>query len=542
MGTSSLDTLLSHLKTLPAEDLRELERDVEAMGKEYHWTPNPGPQTLAYFSEADVLLFGGSPGGGKSALGFGLAINEHHRSLIVRKNFTDLEGIIDNSKKMLGSDQGFIGGSRPKYNKPDGGVIHYAGLSADGSIGGHQGVDHDYLYFDEGAQMREAQVRLMIAWLRSDRVGQRKRVVIGSNPPLDSTGDWLIDYFGPWLNTNYPNPALPGELRYFLPGENGKDYECGKNDIGYISGPDGARIKVPAQSRTYIPSSFTDNPFYSPEDYAKSLASIPEEHRTKMVTGNFMMARTDQANQVIPTHWVEQAMERWRPTPPAEVPMCAIGIDVANGAKGNDSTTFAPRYDGWYDKLTVHPGRETQVGRETAGKVLGVRRNGAVCVVDVLGGFGEPVFEALRDNLEVPGGPKLVVAYKGSAPSTKRTESKTLGFANKRAEVYWKFREALDPNQVGGSPISLPNDPVLKSDLTAPTYEMGAHGIQLISKEKLKEELGRSPDRGDAVVMAWSEGQKAITHHETWKDYKNAHGGRTGRPAVVMGHQGQRRR
>lgn len=539
---SSLDQLLTHLKTLPEEDIRVLKQDMEEMGKEYNWIPNPGPQTEAYFSQADVLLFGGSPGGGKSALGIGLAVNEHHRSLVVRKNFADLEGIIDNSKKMLGSDQGFIGGNRPKYNKPDGGVIHYAGLSADGGIGGHQGVDHDYIYFDEVAQMREAQVRLMIGWLRTDRPGQRCRVVMGSNPPMDSIGDWLIDYFGPWLNTNYPKPALPGELRYFLPGDNGKDYECEKDDVTYISGPDGQRIKIPAQSRTYIPSSFTDNPFYSPEQYAKSVASIPEEHRTKMVTGNFMMARTDQPNQVIPTHWVELAMERWTPQPPPEVPMCAIGIDVANGAQGNDSTTFAPRYDGWYDKLTVYPGRETQVGRETAGKVLGVRRNGAICIVDVLGGFGEPVYEALRDNLETPGGPKLVVAYKGNAPSTKRTESKTLGFANKRSEIYWKFREALDPNQPGGSPIALPNDPVLKSDLTAPTYTMESRGITLISKEKMKEILGRSPDRGDAVVMAWSEGQKALTHAETWKDYKNAHGGKTGRPSVQMGHSAQRRR
>lgn len=540
----ALKQLLSHLQTLPAEDIRELEKDVEEMGKDYQWTPNPGPQTDAYFSEADILLFGGSPGGGKSALGIGVAINEHHRSLVVRLKFTDLEGIIDNSKKMLGSDQGFIGGSRPKYNKPDGGVIHYAGLSADGSIGGHQGVDHDFIYFDEVAQMRENQVRLMIGWLRTDRPGQRMRVVMGSNPPLDSVGDWLIDYFGPWLNTNHPNPALPGELRYYLPGENGKDYECKKGDHTFIQGPDGTKIKVPAQSRTYIPSSFTDNPFYSPEDYAKSVANIPEEHRVKMVTGNFMMARADQPSQVIPTHWVEQAMDRWTSQPPADVPMCAIGIDVANGAQGNDSTTFAPRYDGWYDKLTVYPGRETQVGRETAGKVLAVRRNGAVCIVDVLGGFGEPVFEALRDNLETPGGPKLVVAYKGSAPSTKRTESKTMGFANKRSEIYWKFREALDPNQPGGSPISLPNDPGLKSDLTAPTFSMGAHGITLITKELLKVALGRSPDRGDAVVMAWSEGATALTHHATWKDYKNAHGGgKMGRPAQAnMGHASQRRR
>jgi hypothetical protein len=30
------------------------------------WVPNPGPQTDAYLSEADILLYGGQAGGGKS--------------------------------------------------------------------------------------------------------------------------------------------------------------------------------------------------------------------------------------------------------------------------------------------------------------------------------------------------------------------------------------------------------------------------------------------------------------------------------------------
>lgn len=28
------------------------------------WAPNPGPQTDAYFSDADILLYGGQAGGG----------------------------------------------------------------------------------------------------------------------------------------------------------------------------------------------------------------------------------------------------------------------------------------------------------------------------------------------------------------------------------------------------------------------------------------------------------------------------------------------
>jgi hypothetical protein len=42
-------------------------------------------------------------------------------------------------------------------------------------------------------------------------------------------------------------------------------------------------------------------------------------------------------------------------------------------------------------------------------------------------------------------------------------------FVNKRAEAYWKFREALDPKT--GDDIALPPDPELKADLCAPRWK-----------------------------------------------------------------------
>jgi hypothetical protein len=48
----------------------------------------------------------------------------------------------------------------------------------------------------------------------------------------------------------------------------------------------------------------------------------------------------------------------------------------------------------------------------------------------------------------------------------------------------------------------LPDDPVLLGDLTAPTFDILPRGIIIEDKESVKQRLGRSPDRGDAVVMA----------------------------------------
>jgi hypothetical protein len=103
-----------------------------------------------------------------------------------------------------------------------------------------------------------------------------------------------------------------------------------------------------------------------------------------------------------------------------------------------------------------------------------------------------------------------------------------LKFVNTRSAAYWQFREALDPDQPGGSPIRLPNEPRLLAGLTAPTFEVTPNGIKIEPKVKRDErgrvtggvmaKLGFSPDEADAVVMAWFAGPKEITHAMEWMD------------------------
>jgi len=502
----NLDEILNRLNGLSPEDRKAVEHEAIEATKSMRFIPSPGPQTEGYFSSADVLLFGGNPGGGKTALEIGLALNEHYRSLIVRRNFTDLEGLIDTAKKIVGSDDDFIGGSRPKYRKPDGGVIHFAGLG-DKGIAGHQGVDHDLICFDEAAQFPEALVRLLMGWLRTDRPGQRTRVVMASNPPLDSVGDWLIDYFGPWLNENYPNPAQPGELRYFLPDDDGRDVECNKGDWTLLAGQ-----KVYAQSRTFVPSKFTDNPFYDAQKYATTLAGVPAEFRERLISGNFMLARQDQPHQVIPTAWIRAAQERWKPTPPEGIPMCAMGVDASGG--GDDPMIIANRHDGWYAPLIEIPGKDIpmdHIGPHCAGLVISHRKHDALVVIDMGGGYGGSTHDHLKANSVE------VAQYKGAEATTKRSRDGKMRFTNTRSAAYWMFREALDPAQDGGSPINLPEDPVLVADLTAPTFEITPNGIKVEKKEDVCDRLGRSTDRGDAVVMAWFMGGKMATHYGVWR-------------------------
>lgn len=490
-----LREVLDALNALPEKGRAEVVSRARAATKHYAFIPQPGPQTAAYFSKADVLLFGGSPGGGKTALGMGLALNEHHRTMVVRKAFVDLAGCLHTLDNILKTPGSAVGGNRPVYRKPGGGIIEFVGLGDD--LDGKQGNPHDFIYVDEAAQIPEVQIRMLMGWLRTDRPGQRTRVVMGSNPPLDSTGDWMIEYFGPWLDPQHPNPAQEGELRYFQPSEDGRGYrECEPGDFIMMHG-----IKVMPQSRTFISSKFTDNAYYDAEQYAKSLAALPDSVRERLVTGNFLLDRDDDVWQAIPTAWVKTAQGHWTSTPPTGVPMCAVGVDVAQG--GADDTVIAARHDGWFAKPVVVPGKETPDGKSAAAHVVRHRRDNAPVIVDLGGGWGGDCYGHLKANgIEATG-------YLGVKASTAKTEDRKLEFTNKRTEAYWRFREALDPSQPGGAKIVLPPDSVLLADLCAPRYRITSSGIELESKKDVIKRLGRSPDRGDAVVMCWATGAKS---------------------------------
>ena len=266
------------------------------------------------------------------------------------------------------------------------------------------------------------------------------------------------------------------------------------------------------------------------------LAALPEEYRMAYREGRFDVSLKDQSFQVIPTAWLADAKKRWQSRPPRDVPMCAIGCDVAQG--GPDNTVLAIRHDGWFAELDVTPGSKTPDGASVAGLIASRRRHQAEVIVDMGGGYGASTKEHLEEN-----GIK-VIGYKGASSAKRKSERGNFNFVNMRSYAYWKFREALDPSEYQGSPIALPEDSLLISDLAAPTFKMTKQGIRITPKEELVKKLGRSPDRGDAVVMAWFSGPSAKTHIQEWRpDQRIGNMGGTGikRPKVVTGSRSSSR-
>ena len=494
----TLDAYLHKLTGLDDDKVDQLVEEAKALIGDRPWIPNPGPQTEAFYSDADLLLYGGQGGGGKTDLIAGLALTEHSRSLLLRPQYTDLGALIERVVAISGSRKG-LNSAPPAQYKYDDRVIDFGAAASLDRAETWQGNPHDLIAFDEACQFLEPVVRFLMGWNRAadKELGgtsrQRVRTVMASNPPISASGDWVIGMFRPWLDITHTNPAEHGELRWFITDPDGKDLE--------VDGPDDIKtfdhVDYIPRSRTFIPAALSDNPFLVDTGYQATLDAMPEPLRSAIRDGNFMAAREDDDWQVIPTTWVLAANERWH-NGKDNKPLSAIGLDVARG--GRDDTVFAPRHGNWFDELTVVPGRDTPDGPSVAVLAAGMLREDAIVAVDTIG-IGADAETALK-NAGLP-----YEAMNGAEKATGHTRDGNFAFYNHRSEMWWRMREALDPDY--GLEVALPPDPKLQADLTAPTYSVRPGQppkIYVEGKQDIIKRLGRSPDRGDAVVYAWNGG------------------------------------
>lgn len=483
---ADLDSLEALIGRLSAKDRAELDRLVE-QELSLPFIPNPGPQTEALYSEADILLYGGMAGGGKTALEVGCPALNHQDGIVFRREATQLDGIIKFGYEVLGGIGDFNKVER-QWTLNDGRQLKFAGLKEPDDWRKHAGNPRDYMAFDEAGEFLREQVFSLIGWLRTTVEGQRCRVILGSNPPRGGDGEWLIREFSPWLDPENGVRAKPGELLWAI--------SVGE-ETQWVDGPGVYEVggeEYEALSRTFIPASLDDNP-YLDKSYRARLQALPEPLRSQLLYGDFSVGREDHEWQVIPTDWIVQAQNRWASTPPEDTPMSAVACDVAQG--GPDKTQIQARYGYWYGRFHSLPGSETPDGPSVAAEIVKVMRDRCRVIVDAGGGYGGDTLTQLA-HADVD-----CVAFKGSEASRSKSRDGLYGFKNLRAQFVWQFREALDPDYQ--SQIALPPDPELRADLAAFRYEVKAQGgqtiVQVGDKEDMKKRLGRSPDKGDTTIM-----------------------------------------
>lgn len=462
------------------------------------WRPQPGPQTDAYNCDADIIGYGGEAGGGKTDLLLGIAGTKHRRSIIFRREFPRLEGVIARSREIFGAGKSI---RNDTFNETlhrwtlEGGerTIQLGSMKDEDDKRNYQGRPYDGVLFDEVTEFTESQFRFVTAWNRSTYPGQKCRVVMTFNPPMDETQEWVTRYFSAWLDETHPNPAKDGELRWYAMIK-GKETEVSS---GEAFENDGRKVKP--KSRTFFRASLKDNPILEATGYASTIDALPEPLRS-ILQGNFKAGKIANPWQVIPTEWIKAAIERGRNTTISGRTQTALGADVARG--GKDKTVLAPLHGEYFSPLLKFPGSMTPDGPSGAALIVANRQSESAVAVDVVG-IGSSVYDSAV-QLGIP-----VIAFNGSEGTELTDKSGILSFRNVRSASYWLFREALDPDN--GSGVCLPDDPELLSDLAAPRFKVIAGKIIVESKDDdaatktkgIRSRLGRSPDCGDAVVISW---------------------------------------
>jgi hypothetical protein len=523
--TLQIPSTLSEIRqNLTPEEFAELQELLQDQAAKQLFIPTP-KQLEVVNSPAQIIGYGGAAGGGKSYLITGLCVAHHKRSKIVRPQKNQTQKFVLELAKMLGGRDGYNSSTSSfAFTTPDKveRFVKFFGLDNPGDEEKQQGDDYDLAGYDEVTQMREEDIRYTLTWNRTDDPAQRVRAVLAFNPPTTAEGRWVIRYFAPWLDPSHPNPARDGELRWFATVGDNRDYEVAGPQPFIIRRVGGREVPfyrfnprdyspeqvITPESRTFIHAKVTDNPYYMQTNYLQKLQSLPEPLRSQMMNGDFFAGIEDDARQVIPTRWVLEAQNRWRersalikagaaPLPPQD----SLGVDVARGgnmggaevAAGSDELVISPRHGSFFAEQSVHKGIDINDGSKAAALILAARRDEAPVHLDVVGVGTSPY-----DFLKVNG--IYVIAVNGAVKGAGTDASGLLRFANKRAELHWRMREALDPLQP--EPIALPPDPQLLGDLTAAKWSLTQQGILIEPKNEIIKRLGRSPDRGDAAMLA----------------------------------------
>ena len=160
-----------------------------------------------------------------------------------------------------------------------------------------------------------------------------------------------------------------------------------------------------------------------------------------------------------------------------------LGVDVAR--YGSDKSVTSKRRGFKIYGIKEYKGYSTTELATVVDNIYRERKYDGVAVDTI--GVGAGVFDKLK-QMGVRGLIEGNASMKAEEPNV---------YQNKRAEMYFGLREFVAQ---GGK---LPNDKELKEELLALTYFYNTTSgkIQIVSKDDIKEIIGRSPDKSDSVAL-----------------------------------------
>lgn len=251
--------------------------------------PQPGPQEKFLATPADIAIYGGAAGGGKT---FGILLEALRHSAtagffatIFRRNVVQIRnpgGLWDESLQLYPQAGGVPLQMPLEWKFPGGGKIKFSHLEYDRSVLDWQGSQITLLGFDELTHFSQSQFWYMLSRNRSV-CGVRPYVRATCNPDADS---WVAEFIAWWLDerTGYPIPERSGRIRWMVRDNNTVHWADGPDELISKFGLDAAPKSV-----TFIASSIYDNQKLMDVDpgYLANLKALPLVERERLLGGNW---------------------------------------------------------------------------------------------------------------------------------------------------------------------------------------------------------------------------------------------------------------
>ena len=253
--------------------------------------PQPGPQTKFAKCPADIVIFGGAAGGGKSAALLLEALrhinNKDYEGLLLRRESHQIRsvgGLWQTSLKLF-SGLGEPREGKPEWIFPSGAKINFGHIHYESDVLKYKGAQIPYLAFDEITEFTKKQFLYMLSRNRST-CGIKSYIRASCNP---EPGSWLLkDFLDWWIGDDgFPIEDRDGVIRWFINRDDKIIWADTKKELTDLY------VDEEPLSFTFIKSKVQDNKILlnSDKGYLSKLKALDKYNRQLLLDGNWKVSQ-----------------------------------------------------------------------------------------------------------------------------------------------------------------------------------------------------------------------------------------------------------